>query len=500
MLYIRMLLTMLVSLYTVRVVLKTLGVNDYGIYSVVGGVVEMFAFLSNTMASASERFFAYEIGKNNIVKLKQTFSLTMLIYGIMAIIILLIAETGGLWFLNHKMTIPPERLDAANWVFQFAILSFILTILTVPYNAIIIAREDMKFYAYVSIIEVGAKLGIVYMLYLFDVDKLKLYGFLILVTTFIITLISRTFCQRKYAESKFNYYWDKSMFKTLVSYSSWNLFGAITGVANNNGLNILLNIFFGPAVNAARAVAYRVSVVIASFSTNFYTAVTPQIVKSYAAGDINYLLSLVFNSSKYSFYLLLLISMPFLIELEFILKLWLGDVSSYMVIFTRLALIYALVNSLENPLTQTVRATGSIKWYQIIVGSFTLLLLPICYVFFKLKYPPETSFYILIAIYTLALFLRLYVLKKLIKFSINDYLSQVLLKVLIVTIVSASAPLLLKNYISSGVLQFFIVEFTTVVWLLITIYVLGLTSNERNTINEFVKKFLAGKSAKPNVV
>ncbi len=489
-LYFRMLLTMLVSLYTVRVVLKTLGVVDYGIYSVVGGIVEMFSFLSNTMASASERFFAFELGRNNIIQLKRTFSLTVTIYFGIAIVVFAFAETLGIWFLNNRMVIPYDRLESANWIFHFSIMSFVVTIMTIPYNSIIIARENMKFYAYVSIIEVVLKLVIVYVLVIVSVDKLKLYGFLIFLIICTTTFLYRIVCQRNYAESKFKFYWDSKLFKSLLTYSGWNLFGAVTGVANNQGTNILLNVFFGPVVNAARAIAFRVGTIVGSFSLNFYTAVTPQIVKSYASGENEFMLNLVFKSSRFSYYLLLVIALPIILECEFILHLWLKESSHYITLFTQLALIYALINSLENPLSQAVRATGNIRKYQVFVGLFTLLLLPVSYALFKSGFPPESTYYAIISIYSLALFIRLPVLKKLVNLSISKYLREVLWKIMLVTIISVLFPLLVKFYIGDGLLQFFIVSIFTVFWIIFVVLFFGVSKEERKMVFVQIKNRL----------
>jgi O-antigen/teichoic acid export membrane protein len=482
---------MIVSLFTVRVVLKTLGVEDYGIYSVVAGVVEMFSFLSITMASASQRFFAYELGKNNILQLKRTFSITFLIYTIIALIILILSETVGLWFLNNKMIIPTDRINAANFIYQISILSFLITIMNIPYEAIIIARENMRFFAYISVLEVILKLAGVYILVLFSLDKLKLYSFLILVTTCIVTFCYRKLCRRNYEETFFHFYWNKDLFKTLISYSAWSLFGAITSVVNNQGINILLNVFFGPAVNAARAIGYRVSSTISSFSTNFYTAINPQIIKSYASEDKGYMKVLINKSSKFSFFLLLLIALPILVELENILKLWLNETNVYIVTFSRLAIIFALVNSLENPLTQAVRATGNIRKYQITVGFFTLLTFPISYLLLIFRFPPESTIYTLITIYIIALFIRLNVLHKLINFSTKIYWKEVLFKILIVCIFSTILPFILKNKIGEGVLQFFIVETFSFVWILTVIYILGLSKEEKLAIASFTKKSIS---------
>jgi O-antigen/teichoic acid export membrane protein len=306
----RMLLTMAISLYTIRLILSVLGVIDYGIYNVVGGVVVMISFLSNTLGAASQRFFAIEIGRNNLQQLKQTFSLTVTIYIIISIVVLLLTETLGLWFLNSKMVIPPDRIEAANWIYQFSIFSFIINILSIPYVSIIIAREDMKVFALISIVEVVLKLFIVYLLTLFPLDKLKLYAVLIFVVGCLITLINVLICSKKYKESRFHIYWDRRMFKTLISFSGWNLFGALASVINSQGINILLNIFFDPIVNAARGIAFQVSSAVNQFVMNLQTSVNPQIIKYYAIDDKKQMMFLVLKSSKFSFFLFFILSMP----------------------------------------------------------------------------------------------------------------------------------------------------------------------------------------------
>ena len=362
-LYFRMLLIMLVSLFSVRVVLSTLGVVDYGIYNVVGGIVTMFSFLSGTMASASQRFFAFDLGKKDFNQLRKTFKMTVTIYIIISIFILILAETIGLWFLNTQMVIPIDRVYAANWIYQFSIFTFVITMLTIPYNAVILARENMSVYAYISIVEVLLKLGIIYSLLIFSIDKLQLYAFLIFVTACIVSLCSILVCKTKYKESSFSFYWNRKLFKSMFGYSTWMLIGSMTTILSNQGLNILINIFFGPAVNAARAVAYQVNFAVVSFSNNFYTSVRPQIIKSYSTGDNKYMINLAIQSSKFSFYLLLLIALPIIFQTEFILNLWLKNITNSMVIFSQLIIIFSIVMSLENPLSTIVQATGNLKKY-----------------------------------------------------------------------------------------------------------------------------------------
>ena len=487
MLYFRMLLTMAVSLFTVRVVLSTLGVVDYGIYNVVGGIVVMFSFLSGTMASASQRFFAFELGRNDTVQLKRTFSLTITIYVVISVVVLLLAETIGLWFLNNKLVIPVERMEAANWIFQFSILSFLATMMTIPYGAAIIAHENMNVYAYVSIIEVALKLVIVYVLVLFSYDKLKLYACLMFATTFIITFIYRTICKRKYQECSFQFYWDRGLFNTLMSYSGWNLFGATAGILNNQGINILLNMFFGPIVNAARAIAYQISGAVNQFVSNFTTAVNPQITKYYAAGEKTRMVDLVFQSSKVAYFLLFFLSLPVLLETNFILNLWLKKTPEYVVLFTRLVIITALIDALSNPLITAALATGKIKKYQIVVGGMLLLNLPVSFCFLKLGFMPEVTMYVAIVISTICLFLRLQMLKGMVGLSISDYFKKVIRAIISVSVVAYGIPIFLSFQMEESLIRFIIVGITGVTTSITTIYFLGLSANERQFIIQIIK-------------
>lgn len=487
-LYFRMLLVMAVSLFTVRIVLDVLGTVDYGIYNVVGGIVIMFSFLSNTMASAAQRFFAFELGRNDLQKLKETFSLTIIIYAIIAIIILLLAETIGLWFLNTQLVIPADRMESANWVYQFSIFSFLVTIMTIPYNAVIIARENMKVYAWVSILEVILKLVIVYILVYLSFDKLKLYAILMFFIIIIINMIYRIVCKKKYDECHFRFFWDKDLFYSLISYSGWNLFGAMAGVLNNQGINILLNIFFGPLVNASRAIAYRVNDAVNQFVLNFLTAVRPQITKQYAAGEIANMLKLVFQSSKFSYFLLLLLSMPVLLETGFLLEIWLKETPQYVIMFTRLVIITALIDSLAYPLLTAALATGKIKYYQLIVGGLLLLNLPTSYCFLKLGFPPQTTMYISIVISSICLFARLLLLRGMVGLSIKDFLEKVLLPVLIVSFSSYLIPLFLANQLDNGPLRFILVAITGIISSMTAIYYLGITTTERQFFIQLIRQ------------
>ncbi len=325
MLYFRQILIMLVSLYTVRVVLETLGAEDYGIYNVVAGVVTMFGFLSTAMATASQRYFSFEIGRGDFEQLRKIFSLSLLVYFLIAILVLLLAETIGLWFVNNKLVISSDRKSAALWVYQISILSFLFTIITTPYMAMIIAREDMNIYAFVSIIETILKLGVVFILRLISWDKLVLYGILMLGVTLIITIIYQTICVKKYQECKFRFYWDNVIFKEITSYTGWNMFGASVGVFKNQMVNIVLNQFFNPVVIASRSIAVSVNTAVSSFSHNFSTAIRPQIIKNYATEQKEIMLSLMFRGIKGTYLLMYLFVLPMIFEAPVILKLWLKN-------------------------------------------------------------------------------------------------------------------------------------------------------------------------------
>jgi len=389
-LYFRQILIMLVSLYTVRIVLNILGVEDYGIYNVVAGIVTMFSFLSNSMATASQRFFSFELGRHDFERLQKTFSLSFQIYAIIAIVIIVFAETIGLWFINNKLVIPLARINAANWIYQFSIFSFVISVMTTPYMAVIIARENMDVYAYISIVEVFLKLAIVFLLKIFNYDKLKLYGFLLLIVTSINSLLYILVCRKRYPESRFKYFWDVKMFKTLFSFSGWNLFGASVGVVKNQAINILLNIYFGPIVNTARGIAFQVNSAVTSFAQNFSTAVRPQIIKQFAASKKEEMMSLIFQSSKATAYLMFFFVLPLVFEMPLVINLWLGQIPEFVVLFTRLVLIDALIDSISYPLMTAAQATGKIKLYQSVVGGFLLLNLPVSYIALKLKAPAES--------------------------------------------------------------------------------------------------------------
>ncbi len=492
MLYFRMFLSMGVSLYTSRVVLHILGVEDFGIYNVVGGVVLMFSFLSSSMANATQRFLSFEIGKNDYIQLKKVFSMSVNIHALITLIILILAETIGVWFLNSKLNIPIQRLDAANWVYQFSILTFMLTVMGVPYNAIIIAHERMDVYAYVSIIEVTLKLIIVYLLFLSGYDKLKIYCVLIFLVSLIIWSIYKIYSKKKFSETNYSFFWDRSLFKTMINYASWTLFGNLASVAMGQGINIMLNVFFGPAINAARGIAYQVNGAVNGFVSNFQVALNPQIVKSFATDKKEYMHQLIYRGAKYSFFLLFIITLPILLESEFIINKWLTNVPEYTILFCRLILIAALIDCISGPLGTAALASGKIKRYQIVVGSLQLMILPISYLLLKIGYAAQITLYVTIIISIISLFVRLIIISPLVELSIVSFVRYVLVPILAVITLSLIISLSCLFAMNPGILRFIFVSFISLASSLFSIILLGLKKDEKifikNGINYYVNK------------
>lgn len=482
---------MLVSLYTSRVVLNVLGVENYGTYNVVGGVVTMFGFFNGAMSSATQRFLSFDLGRGDYVQLRRTFNATQLIHIGIALLIFLLAETIGLWFVNTQLNLPEGRMEAARWVYHFSVLSFMISIIQVPYNAVILARERMSVYAYMSILEVLLKLLIVFMLTWIAFDKLKLYGILLFAVSFIVASIYRIYCLKQFDETRFELIKDKVLYKTLISYSGWNLFGNIAAVAKGQGVSIILNIFFGTVVNAAQGVANQVSAAVTSFVGNFQMASNPQIIKSYAAEDKAYMANLVIRTSKFSFYLLFILTLPVMLEIEYILKLWLKIVPNYTAIFTILILINALIDTVSGPLMTSLQATGKIKVYQSVVGILLILILPISYLFFKLGFPPETTFFVSICISIVAFIFRLLLTKKQIpEFSIRQFLQEIVIRNIPIILLSVLITWLIQINMHPGFTRLIIVTFTSLCITTITIYLIGLKSNEKTFVSEAMTAFI----------
>jgi O-antigen/teichoic acid export membrane protein len=485
---------MAVTLYTSRVVLNILGIDDFGIYDVVGGIVTMFSLISVSMTVACQRFLSFELGKNDLIQLKKVFSTSLTIHIILGVIIVVIAETIGVWFLNTQMNIASERLNAANWVFQCSLFTFFINLISVPYNAIIITHEQMSAFAYISIFEVILKLLIVFILPLFIFDKLKIYAILVMSVALLVRLIYSIYSRQSFEECRhINYKIEINIFKQMFNFAGWNFLGSAAGLLRNNGVNILLNIFFGATVNAAKGIAYQVQYAVYAFVSNFQMAINPQIVKSYAIFDNDRILFLVKQGTRFSYYLLFILTLPILIETETILKLWLKIVPEYTVIFVRLAIIYSLMDTLSRFLIMTMLATGNIKKYQIIVGGIKLIELPIVYGFLKIGYSPEIIYYVTIILEIICLAIRMIFLKFRIHLPIKDYLFAVIGKVLIVTIVALILSLYIPIPIESELMKLLVSISVCTLSSIFAIYYVGISSSERiflkNKIRERINRY-----------
>jgi len=462
-------------------------VEDYGIYNVVGGVIAMMGVLNNAMAVSSQRYLTFELGRNDIKRLNQIFNVSITIYLILSGILLILAETIGLWFLNTQLNIPSNRMVAANWVYQFSILSCIIGLLRSPYNASIIAHEKMDFYAYISIADSVLKLLIVYLLCISPVDKLQSYGLLHLLVVIAIAVIYYIYCRSNFKECRYTRYFEKSLFNELLSYSGWNLFGSTASLVKGQGINVLLNMFFMPAVNAARGIAYQINAVVSLFFTNFYTAVRPQITKYYAQQDMYNMLLLVYRSTKMACFLIVFVSIPIIIEAPYIIKLWLDTLPEFVIPFVRIIIVITMIDSMSHPLMTIAHATGNIKMYQSVVGGLNILILPISYIALKLGFGPTSVFIISLCMSIVCFYARLLVVKKLVNFPIKDYLIKVISPCIIVIFVSSIFPLLSHLHFKPGFESLITTSLVSVISTIAFIYIIGLNKVEKKFILNTIK-------------
>lgn len=491
--YVRMALTMAIGFYSSRVVLNTLGVEDYGIYNVVGGVVILFAFLNLALSQATQRFIAFELGKGNYDNLQNTFCMSLNVHIIIALIVAVLAETIGLWFLYNKLVLPETRFSTAFWVYQLSVIAAMISITQVPYNAVVNAHEKFNVYALVSIFDACYRLMIVLTLPFFSGDLLLWYALLVLSANVIQAGIYRIYCLAKFAECKFKLFWDASLFKRIFGYTSWNLIGNVADMLADQGVNILLNLFFGPAVNAARGIAVHVKTSVAGFVTNFQSAANPQIVKRYAAAEFESMVGLVLKTSKVSFFLFLMIMLPLCIEMEFVLKIWLGQVPQYLPIFCVLTLGTVLLQSLGGTVQLAIQASGNIKMYQILVGGAKLCALPVCYCGLREGLSPVYPFAVVMAIYGGVVAINLFVVHRVIGFPLLRYVKEVILVDVKVFVVSLLFPVmsvfLLESfdyrYLISIPLSFFSVCFVA--------YYVGMNCNEKEWIKSIVLNVVRGR-------
>jgi O-antigen/teichoic acid export membrane protein len=485
-LYFRMLLTMGVSLYTSRVVLNTLGIQDYGIYNVVGGVIGFFAFLSSSMTGASQRFFSFALGKGDKEQLENTFATTLIIYIFIIIIATVLLETLGLWFLYEKLKIPTERVFAARWTYQFSVIAFVVSILRIPFNSLIVAHEDMKIYAYVSIADAVAKLGMVFVLVFVSWDKLILYSILMCLIIIIFTVVYIVICRKKYEETKFRRYFDKRMFNEMFAFTGWSLFGSITVVLKNQAVTILLNQFFNPVIVAARAIADQINAQAGSFAGNFNTSLYPPIIKSYAAGEIKQMFRLIFKGSKITYFLMFVFTLPLVLEMPVVLKIWLKNPPEWAALFSQLTMITLLIDSVSFPLMTTARATGKVKLYELTLGSIFIVSFLVSWMVLYLGMPAYSVILVAIGTNIVMFFARLLMIRYLTHLSVKTYFKQVVFPMTMVTLCATAFSYLVKYLLPEGYIYSFIVIVVSVILVAISMYFIGLNKLERTKVQSII--------------
>lgn len=481
-LYLRMILVMAVSLYTSRVVLNTLGVNDYGIQNVVGGFVSMFSMISGSIGTAIVRFLTYDLGKGDKNKLAVTFSTSVNIQLITILFLLFLAEIIGVWFLNSKMNIPSDRIYAANWVFQMSLASFCVGLINTPYSSLIVAYERMNIFAYFSIVDVILKLTVAYLLVIAPFDKLIFYSSLLLCVSIISCLLYVFYCNRSFIESRYRMIVNRRVMIEMGKFTGWNYIGACTSILRTQGINIILNMFFGVAINAARGIATQVEMAVTQCIQNLSYAISPQITKSYARKDFSYLYNLICYGAKYTYFLVLIIVIPIIFETHIILELWLKNVPSYTVVFTRLSLIILLDDCICNTLTDALTATGDIKKLHIMVGCVVLPVIPLSYVLFLYEYPPYSCYILCIIALVVKYMFELVFVKEKIGLSLSRYSSITIYRVIPVTILAIAYPLFIMYLMDESVFRFVLLTITSLLWSLLVVLFVGLSKIERNII------------------
>ncbi len=479
-LYMRMLVLMVVSLYTSRVILHALGETDFGIYNVVGGVVAAFSFISGSLSAAVSRFITFELGKNDKDRLGKVFSSSVTIQLLLAVVVVALTETAGLWFLNTHMTIPADRIHAANWVLHFSAVTFVVNLISIPYNAVIVAHERMAAFAYISLFEAFGKLAIALLIIYSSCDRLVVYAILMCAVAVIVRLLYGYYCKRHFEECAFRLIWDRDIMGKMFGFAGWNFIGATSSILRDQGGNILLNVFFGPSVNAARGIAVQVNSALMGFVTNFTMALNPQITKSYASGNHEYMMYLIYKGARFSFYMLLLMSLPVIVNTNYILVLWLRLVPEHSVAFVQLIMLFALSECISSPLITAMLATGKIRNYQIAVGGLQMLNLPVSYVAIRLGCVPESVFVIAIVISQCCLALRICLLRGMIRLSVGKFIKEVYVNVLLVALCACAVPVLLTGCLHESFGSFVSLTLVCLLTTSLSILYVGMNRHERS--------------------
>lgn len=482
---------MAVSLYTSRVVLRALGVEDFGIYNVVGSVVTMFAFLNGALITSTQRYLTFELGRGNHEQLRNVFTTSFYLHIIISLVIVLLAETIGLWFFYERMVVPKDRMFAAMWVYQLSIVTMVVQVMSAPYNSIIVAHEQMGVFAVISILEAILKLAIVYLLLVLRGDRLILYAVLVAFVYLLIRFIYTRYCKYHFDESNLGKGLDKSLLLELGKFAGWNIWGNIAATLFGTGINLLLNVFFGPLVNAARGLAVQVESTIAQFSTNFLMAVNPQITKLYAKGNLDEMHRLLFRASKLACFLLLMLSLPVLMETPALLSLWLVTVPDYTIPFVRILLCIAMIDSMARPLMTAATATGDVKKYQSIIGGMLLAIVPIAYLVLKLGGDPTSVYYVHLSICVVAYFSRLLIIRPMIHLPLRLFFTSVILPCLLVTGVSFVFSFVIHSIFPDGLFFVFSKCLLSFFFVALSAYCIGLTKGERLYVNNYVRRVLS---------
>lgn len=488
-LYLRMVLVMFVTFFTARITLHVLGVEDFGIQNVVAGAVAFLGVLTGTMTSATQRFLAYDLGKRDLHNFQKTFSTIILVFLSICAIILIVGEAISEWLIYDYLVIPRPRLFAAFWTYQFALFTFIISMMTIPYTSACIAYERMDVFGYMSIIESLLKLAVVYVLYISTFDKLITLSILNLFVQCLLFVAYILFCLKRLRGCKLTKYWNTKLIKEILQYTGWNLFGSVSGILCTAGLTILLNLFFGPIVNAAKAIADKVNQVATQFSLNFFQASSPLIIKSYAGGETDYAKKLVCECSKFTYYLMFVISLAIIFVVKEGLAIWLGNnyVTNDMIAFTQLILVYSLISVLEPPLSTIIRATGKIRNYQVSVGIVTLLALPVCYILFKNGFSAISSMVALIVIIAIAHIIRLYIVQIQIGLRISTYFKVVLRPIAIVTLISFALTYGFNNFIEGQWFRIITLPILAILFSISTILLFGLNNSEKTMLLSIIR-------------
>ena len=487
---IRMVFVLGITLYTTRVILNILGVEDYGVYNVVCGFVSMFAFLNISMSNGIQRFFNFELGKNGVDGANKVYNTALLIQFILAIIIIILTESLGLWYLHNKMVIPDGRMFAAECIFQFSVMSFLFIIMQAPYAAAVMAHERMDFYAIVSVLDAVLKLGIVFAIPVLPGDKLIVYGLLYSLINILNFVIYYIYCKKNFAEIKIKRYFDKSLFQSMLGFSGWNIFGSISGVMKEQGINLVINLFFGPVVNAARGVAAQINGGLQSFVSNITTPVRPQVVQSYARGEYVRTMNLTYSVSKLSCCFLYLCALPVVLEIDYILRLWLGNtIPDHTNTFVIIVILTSFVNNLNAAVSGVIHASGKMMVYQTVSSTISLMCVPCSFFGLKFGMSPEFALLMVMGWAAISQIASLFILKTIVSYSIRDYVKSVLWPLLAVMIVTFWPALFIHEYMTSGFIRFLIVGITSVSVSSLGIYYIALNRSERGLINSFLSKF-----------